>query len=43
MLGPDGIITIYGSFRKAKECEDEEAAFVEVVFLARSSKKSMLP
>jgi hypothetical protein len=25
MSGPDGIITIYGSFRKAKECEDGEA------------------
>jgi hypothetical protein len=43
MLGPDGIITIYGSFRKAKECEDGEAAFAEVVSLARSSRKSMPP
>jgi hypothetical protein len=37
--GPDGIITIYGSFRKAKECEDGEAAFVEAVFFGEEFKE----
>jgi hypothetical protein len=32
MPGPDGIITIYGIFRKAKECEEGEATFAEAVF-----------
>jgi hypothetical protein len=31
MPGPDGSITIYGSFRKAKKCEKGEAAFTEAV------------
>jgi hypothetical protein len=39
MLGPDGIITIYGSFRKAKECEEGEAAFTEVVFFCEEFKE----
>jgi hypothetical protein len=32
MPGPDGIITVYGSFRKAKECEEGKAAFAAVLF-----------
>jgi hypothetical protein len=32
MPGPNGIITVYGSFRKAKECEEGEAAFAEAMF-----------
>jgi hypothetical protein len=39
MPGPDGIITIYGSFRKAKECEEGEAAFMEVVFFSEEFKE----
>jgi hypothetical protein len=39
MPGPDGIITVYGSFRKAKECEDGEAAFVEAVFFGEEFKE----
>jgi hypothetical protein len=39
MPGPDGIITIYGSFRKAKECEDGEAAFAEAVFFGEEFNK----
>jgi hypothetical protein len=39
MLGPEGIITVYGSFRKAKECEDGEAAFVEAVFFGEEFKE----
>jgi hypothetical protein len=39
MPGPDGIITIYGSFRKAKECEEGEAAFAEVVFFGEEFKE----
>jgi hypothetical protein len=37
--GPDGIITVYGSFRKAKECEDGEAAFAETVFFGEEFKE----
>jgi hypothetical protein len=37
--GPDGIITVYGSFRKAKECEDGEAAFAEAVFFGEEFKE----
>jgi hypothetical protein len=40
MLGPNGIIIVYGSFRKAKECEDGEAAFAEVVFFGEEFKES---
>jgi hypothetical protein len=39
MPGPDGIITIYGSFRKAKECEEGEAAFVEAMFFGKEFKE----
>jgi hypothetical protein len=39
MLGPDGIITVYGSFRKAKECEEGEAAFMEAVFFGEEFKE----
>jgi hypothetical protein len=39
MPGLDGIITIYGSFRKAKECEEGEAAFVEAVFFGEEFKE----
>jgi hypothetical protein len=39
MPGPNGIITVYGSFRKAKECEDREAAFVEAVFFGKEFKE----
>jgi hypothetical protein len=37
--GPDGIITVYGSFRKAKEWEDGEAAFEEAVFFGEEFKE----
>jgi hypothetical protein len=39
MPGLDGIITVYGSFRKAKECEDGEAAFAEAVFFGEEFKE----
>jgi hypothetical protein len=39
MLGPDGIITVYGSFRKAKECEEGETAFAEAVFFGEEFKE----
>jgi hypothetical protein len=39
MPGPDGIITVYGSFRKAKECEDGEAAFAEAMFFGEEFKE----
>jgi hypothetical protein len=39
MPGPDGIITIYGSFSKAKECEEGEAAFTEAVFFSKEFKE----
>jgi hypothetical protein len=39
MPGPDGIITVYGSFRKAKECDEREAAFTEVVFFNEEFKE----
>jgi hypothetical protein len=39
MPGPDGIIIVYDSFRKAKECEDGEAAFAEAVFFGEEFKE----
>jgi hypothetical protein len=39
MPGPEGIITVYGSFRKAKECEDGEAAFAKAVFFGEEFKE----
>jgi hypothetical protein len=39
MPGPDGIITVYGSFRKAKECEEGEAAFAEAEFFGEEFKE----
>jgi hypothetical protein len=39
MSGPEGIITVYGSFRKAKECEDGETAFAEAVFFGEEFKE----
>jgi hypothetical protein len=39
MPGPYGIITVYGSFRKVKECEDREAAFTEAVFFGEEFKE----
>jgi hypothetical protein len=39
MPGPNGIITVYGSFRKPKECEDGEAAFAEAVFFGEEFKE----
>jgi hypothetical protein len=39
MPRPDGIITVYGSFRKAKECEEGEAAFIEAVFFDKEFKE----
>jgi hypothetical protein len=39
MPGPDGIITVYGSFRKAKDCEEGEATFVEAVFFGEEFKE----
>jgi hypothetical protein len=39
MPGPDGIIIVYGSFRKAKECEEGEAAFTEAVFFGEEFKE----
>jgi hypothetical protein len=40
MPGPDGIIIVYGSFRKAKECEEGEAAFAEAMFFSEEFKES---
>jgi hypothetical protein len=37
--GLDGIITIYGSFKKAKKCKDGEAAFAEAVFFGEEFKE----
>jgi hypothetical protein len=37
--GPDGIITVFGSFRKAKECEEGEDAFTEAVFFSEEFKE----
>ena len=31
ILGPNGMITISGDYKKAQECEEGEAAFVELV------------
>jgi hypothetical protein len=39
MPGPDGIITIFGSFRKAKECEEGEATFADAVFFGEEFKE----
>jgi hypothetical protein len=39
MPGPDGIIIVYGSFGKAKECKDGEAAFAEAVFFGEEFKE----
>jgi hypothetical protein len=39
MPGSDGIITVYGSFRKATECKDGEATFVEAVFFGKEFKE----
>jgi hypothetical protein len=39
MPGLEGIIIVYGSFRKAKECEDGEAAFAEAVFFGEEFKE----
>jgi hypothetical protein len=39
MPGPDGIITVFGSFRKAKECEEGEAAFTEAMFFGKEFKE----
>jgi hypothetical protein len=39
MPGPDGIITVYGSFRKVKECEEGEATFAEAVFFGEEFKE----
>jgi hypothetical protein len=39
MAGPDGIITVYGSFGKAKKCEEGEAAFAEPVFFGEEFKE----
>jgi hypothetical protein len=39
MRGPEGIITVYGSFRKAKDCKDREAAFAEAVFFGEEFKE----
>jgi hypothetical protein len=39
MPGPDGIITVFGSFRKAKECEEGEAAFAKAVFFGKEFKE----
>jgi hypothetical protein len=39
MPGSDGIITVYGSFKKAKECEEGEAAFAEAVFFGEEFKE----
>jgi hypothetical protein len=39
MPGPDGIITVYGSFRKAKDCKEGEATFAEAVFFGKEFKQ----
>jgi hypothetical protein len=39
MPGHEGIIIVYGSFRKAKKCEDGETAFAEAVFFSEEFKE----
>jgi hypothetical protein len=39
MSGPKGVIIVYGSFRKAKECEEGEAAFAEAVLFGEEFKE----
>jgi hypothetical protein len=39
MPGPDGVIIVYGSFKKAKESEEGEAAFVEAMFFGEEFKE----
>jgi hypothetical protein len=39
MLGPEGVIAVYGSFRKAKECQEGEAAFAEAVLFSEEFKE----
>jgi hypothetical protein len=39
MPGPEGIIVVYGSFMKAKECKDGEVTFVEAVFFGEEFKE----
>jgi hypothetical protein len=39
MPGPDGVITVYGSFRKSKECKDGKAAFAEALFFGEEFKE----
>jgi hypothetical protein len=43
MPRPEGIIIVYGSFRKAKECEDGEAPSRKQCSLVRNSRKSIPP
>src|SRR4051812_30927624 len=38
--GPNGIITVSGSFTKARDCEINEAAFAEAVLYSKDSKRS---
>ena len=38
MPGPNGTITVRGSFRKAQECEEGEAAFAESVLYGEELK-----
>jgi hypothetical protein len=39
MPGPEGVITVYGSFWKAKECKEGEAAFAEAVLFGEEFKE----
>ena len=38
MPGPNGTITVHGSFKKAQECEEGEAAFAESVLYGEELK-----
>jgi hypothetical protein len=39
MPGPKGVITVYGSFKKANECKEGEAAFAEAVLFGTEFKE----
>ena len=38
--GPNGVITVSGSFTKARDCEIGEAAFVEAVLYSEELRRS---
>jgi hypothetical protein len=39
MLGPGGTITVFGSIKKAKECEDGESTIAEAVLFSEEFKE----